>query len=126
MTGYALAGTMVLAIGCSSPIRVVHPQPCPAKSLESEKISLELALPRAEQPFIPPMPVPPTTRGRRMTVRVVVDTGGRVMHDSVTVCGIEDPTYVQRLAEEISQMRFRPGLMRAKHVVAPTLFTYDF
>jgi hypothetical protein len=72
------------------------------------------------------MPVPATTHGRRMTVRVVVDTTGRVMQDSVTICGLQDPTYLQRVAEEVSQMRFRPGLLRAKHVIAPTLFTYDF
>ena len=72
------------------------------------------------------MPVPSTTHGRRMVVRVVVDTSGRVMPDSVTICGVADPVYLQRLAEEISEMRFRPGLMRAKHVIAPTLFTFDF
>ena len=126
MTGYALASGAIFAIGCGSPMHVVHPQPCPATDLASERISPELLIPRAEQPLIPPMPVPTTTRGRRMIVRVVVDTGGRVMQDSVTICGIEDPLYRQRLAEEVSRMRFRPGLMRAKHVVAPTLFTFDF
>ena len=126
MTGYALAGVAAFAIGCSSPVRVVHPQPCPARSLGSERISPELLIPTAEHPFIPPMPVPSTTHGRRMVVRVVVDTSGRVMPDSVTICGVADPVYLQRLAEEISEMRFRPGLMRAKHVIAPTLFTFDF
>jgi len=126
VTSYALASVAAFAVGCSSSIHVVHPQPCPARSLESETISPELLIPRAENPFIPPMPVPSTTHGRRMTVRVVVDTGGRVMRDSVTICGIQNPLYLQRVAEEVSQMRFRPGLMRAKHVVAPTLFTFDF
>jgi hypothetical protein len=126
MTSYALAAIAALAIGCTGPVRVVHPQPCPTKSLDSERISLELLIPHAEYPFIPPMPVPPSTHGRRIVVRVVVDTSGHVMHDSVTICGNLDPTYVQRIAEEVSQMRFRPGLMRAKHVIAPSLFTYDF
>jgi hypothetical protein len=126
MTSYALAGVAIFAMGCPSPVRVVHPQPCPARDLGAERISPELAIPHAEQPFIPPMPVPSTTHGRRMVVRVVVDTSGRVMRDSVTICGIQDPLYRQRLAEEISEMRFRPGLMRAKHVIAPTLFTFDF
>ena len=72
------------------------------------------------------MPVPTTTRGSRMVIRVVIDTSGRVMHDSVTVCGIKDPMYAQRVAEEVSQMRFRPGLLRARHVIAPTLLTYAF
>jgi hypothetical protein len=126
MTGHALAGVAVLALGCTGPARVVHPQPCPATPLESERISLELLIPHTDRLFIPPMPVPPTLHGRRMTVRVVVDTTGRVMRDSVMICGLQDPTYLQRVAEEVSAMRFRPGLIRAKHVVAPTLFTYDF
>jgi len=126
MTSLALAVFVLVAIGCAGPVRVVHPQPCPPWSLESEKISLELAIPRAEHLFIPPMPVPATTKGRRMVVRVVVDTTGHVMRDSVTICGISDPTYAQRVAEEVSQLRFRPGLLRAKHVIAPSLFTYDF
>jgi hypothetical protein len=56
----------------------------------------------------------------------VVDTTGFVMADSITVCGIADPMYAQRLAEEISRLRFRPGLMNAKHVVAPTFLPYAF
>jgi hypothetical protein len=126
MTSISLAAVSLLAVGCASPVRVVHPQPCPSRNLEAEKISLELAIPRAEQLFIPPMPVPTTTKGHRMVVRVVVDTSGHVMRDSVIICGVPDPMYAQRVAEEVSQIRFRPGLMRAKHVIAPSLFTYDF
>jgi len=126
MTGYALAAIALFATGCSSPPRLVRPRSCPATPLESERVSLELAIPHAERLFIPPMPVPSTVKGNRMVVRVVVDTAGFVMPDSVTICGIKDPMYAQRVAEEVSEMRFRPGLMRAKHVVAPTLFTFDF
>ena len=126
MTDYAVAVVAMFSVACTGPVRVVHPQPCPAQPLESERISLELAIPHAEGVFVPPMPVPTTTKGTRMVIRVVIDTSGRVMHDSVTVCGLHDPMYAQRVAEEVSQMRFRPGLMRAKHVIAPTLLTYVF
>jgi hypothetical protein len=126
VTGYSLAAIAVVATGCANPVRLVHPQPCPARGVASEQISLELAIPHAETPFIPPIPAPATVKGVRMLARVVVDTSGRVMRDSVTVCGINDPMYLQRIAEELSQMRFRPGLMRAKHVVAPSLVLYDF
>jgi hypothetical protein len=34
--------------------------------------------------------------------------------------------YAQRLAEEVSRLRFRPGLMNARHVVAPTFISYAF
>jgi hypothetical protein len=124
MTSYAAAAAAAFAIGCTGPLRVVHPQSCPAKGLESERVSLELAIPHPEGLFIPPMPVPATVHGNRMVVRVVIDTSGRVMRDSVTVCGITDPLYAQRIAEEVSQLRFRPGLMHAKHVIAPTLLIY--
>jgi hypothetical protein len=72
------------------------------------------------------MPVAASVRGTHAVVRVVVDTTGFVMADSITVCGIADPMYAQRLAEEISRLRFRPGLMNAKHVVAPTFLPYAF
>lgn len=72
------------------------------------------------------MPVSTSVRGKHAVVRVVIDTLGRVMADSVTVCGIADPMYAQRLAEEVSRLRFRPGLMNAKHVIAPTFLPYAF
>lgn len=126
MSTYALTAVAAFAVGCAGPVRVVHPQPCPATPLEAERVSIELASPHVEEAFIPPMPVPTTVRGSRMVIRLVIDTNGRVMHDSVTVCGISDPMYIQRVAEEVSQIRFRPGLMRAKQVIAPALLTYPF
>jgi len=56
----------------------------------------------------------------------VIDTFGHVMADSITVCGIADPMYAQRMAEEVARLRFRPGLMNAKHVIAPTFIPYAF
>ena len=116
----------ILAVGCSTPVRLVRPRPCPVQGLENERVPQELALPRPEGVFIPPMPVSPLVRGSRAIIRLVVDTLGHVMHDSVTVCGIKDPMYAQRLAEEASQMRFHPGLMHARYVVAPTLLVHEF
>ena len=72
------------------------------------------------------MPTSKYIRGNHAVIRLVVDTLGRVMPDSVTVCGISDPMYAQRLAEEISRIPFRPGLMNARHVVAPTFIIRDF
>lgn len=125
MTAYALVGVALFAMGCASPVRVVRPQPCPAGTAWPAP-SPELLIPRPKYPFVPPMPVPSTVHGRRMVIHVVIDTSGRVMPDSITICGIEDPLYLQRVAEEISTMPFRPGLMRAKHVIAPTLLPFEF
>jgi hypothetical protein len=126
MTAHTLAAIVLFVTGCSNPVRLIRPRPCPPSPLEAERVSLELAIPHPDKLFIPPMPVPATMKRSRMVVRVVIDTSGRVMPDSITVCGVKDPMYMQRIATEVSAMRFRPGLMRAKHVIAPTLFTYEF
>jgi len=123
MMRYPLASIAIFAMGCSGSVRVVHPQPCVANY---SRVSDELLPPRPEHPFMPPTPVPSTVQGREVNVRVVVDTNGRVMRDSIMVCGIQHPLYLQRVAEEVSAMRFRPGLMRAKHVTAAAILRFTF
>jgi hypothetical protein len=122
-----LAGaTALLLAACKPPVRLVRMQPCPAAGLESERIPLALAVPHPEGLFIPPMPISTRVRGNHLLIKLVIDTSGRVMPDSVTICGITDPLYAQRVAEEVSHLRFRPGLMYARHVIAPALLSYDF
>ena len=111
---------------CSTPVRLVRPRPCPPGGLGSERVPLALAVPHPEGVFIPPMPISTHVRGSHMLIRVVVDTSGRVIPDSVAVCGVPDPMYAQRIAEEVSHLRFRPGLMFARHVIAPALLAYNF
>ena len=111
---------------CSPPVRLVRPQFCPAQGLAIDRLPPTLALPRREGRFIPPMPVSTSVRGNRAVIRAVIDTFGHVMADSITVCGIADPMYAQRMAEEVARLRFRPGLMNAKHVIAPTFIPYAF
>jgi hypothetical protein len=115
-----------VVVACSGPVRMVRPQPCPPQSLFNERVPGELSLPRLEKIFVAPMPVPSRVHGNHAIIRVVIDTSGYVMRDSITVCGIKDPMYAQRLAEEVSQLRFHPGLMKARHVVAPTLMPANF
>ena len=122
-----LLGAMAFMLGaCRAPVRLVRMQPCPAAGLGSERIPLALAVPHPEGLFIPPMPISTHVRGDHLLIKVVVDTSGRVMPDSVTICGISDPLYAQRVAEEVSHLHFRPGLMFARHVIAPALLSYDF
>jgi len=126
MTAWIISLSSIGATACSSPVRLVRPRVCPPHGLASEWLPATLALPRREVTFIPPMPVSGSVRGNHAVVRVVIDTFGRVMPDSVTVCGIADPMYAQRMAEEVSRLHFRPGLMNAKHVIAPTFLPYAF
>jgi len=121
-----LGATALLLSACKVPVRLVRMQPCPAGGLGNERIPLALAIPHPEGLFIPPMPVSTRVRGNHLLIKVVVDTSGRVMPDSVTICGISDPLYAQRVAEEVSHLKFRPGLMYARHVIAPALLSYDF
>jgi hypothetical protein len=122
-----LAGlSSIGATACGGPVRLVRPRVCPTQGLASEWLPATLALPRREESFIPPMPVSTSVRGSHAVIRVVIDTFGHVMADSVTVCGIADPMYAQRMAEEVSRLRFRPGLMNAKHVIAPTFIPFAF
>jgi len=55
------------------------------------------------------VPVPPSVRGRRASIRVVVDTAGRVMPDSITICGLPDARYINQLAQAIVTVRFAPA-----------------
>ncbi len=121
-----LGATALLLSGCKAPVRLVRMQPCPADGLGSERIPLALAIPHPEGIFIPPMPIPTRVHGNHLLIKVIVDTSGHVMPDSVTVCGITDPLYAQRVAEEVSHLRFRPGLMYARHVIAPALLSFEF
>jgi len=123
---YIIGVSMIVASACTSPVRLVHPQLCSGDTLKSELLPAALAIPRREAAFVPPMPVSPRVRGTRAVARLVIDTLGRVMHDSVTICGLHDPMYAQRMAEELSQLRFRPGLMNARHVIAPTYLPFSF
>jgi len=126
MTACFAGLSSIAASACSAPVRLVRPQLCPARGLAIDWVPPTLALPRREESFIPPMPVSTSVRGNRAVVRVVIDTFGHVMADSITVCGIADPMYAQRMAEEVARLRFRPGLMNAKHVIAPTFIPYAF
>jgi hypothetical protein len=123
--GYLLGLVAILLAGCAGPIRLVRPRACPAQGFTYRK-DPELSAPRLERIFIPPVPVSTLIRGNHSLIRVVIDTVGRVMPDSITVCGISDPMYVQRMAEEVARYRFHPGLLHARHVVAPAFLAHDF
>jgi hypothetical protein len=91
----------------------------------------EVALPNIEQAraldrFVPPTPIPDSVHHSRSTIRVVVDTTGRVMQDSVTVCGINDARYRMKVAEAVFRLRFRPAHLANRPIIAPITLVYDF
>jgi hypothetical protein len=105
----------------------VHPQPCPTgRSLMNEVAHADIEQPRVLDRFVPPVPIPDSVRRSRSTIRVVVDTTGRVMQDSVTVCGINDARYRSKVADAVFQLRFRPARLANRPIIAPMTFVYDF
>src|SRR4051794_15380566 len=85
-----------LLAACASAPRPLSPRLCPSGEIEAATL-----IPLAEQPkpvelFAPPVPIPSSVFGHRASIRAVIDTGGRVMRDSVLVCGIPDERYARR------------------------------
>jgi hypothetical protein len=114
-----------LALVACWPASHATPQPCPSS------VDVGAFVTRPDQPkplrlFAPPTPIPRSVRGSRSTIRVVVDTLGRVMPDSVMVCGIADRQYVGRVADAVAALRFRPRQVNGRRVIAPAIITYDF
>src|SRR5215510_15003383 len=85
-------------VACWWPGRHAAPQPCPS-SVDVGSFVTRPDQPKPVRLFSPPRPIPRSVRGTRSTIRVVVDTLGRVMPDSVMVCGIGDREYLGRVAD---------------------------
>ena len=67
-----------------------------------------------------PLPIPASERGRRVEIRVVVDTSGRALRDSVTVCGIRDARYEELVATKMAALPFVPARRDGLAVTWPT------
>jgi hypothetical protein len=116
----------VALIACGSATRII-PQACPSSGIDRAIGDLPIAYPpKPVELFVPPLPIPDDVIHRRATIRLVIDTLGHAMADSVTVCGIPNARYTQRLAQGVAALRFRPQLVAGRPVVAPVLIVYDF
>jgi len=114
-----------LVVACWGPASHATPQQCPS-SIEVGAFVTRPDQPKPVRLFSPPRPIPSSVRGSRSTIRVVVDTLGRVMPDSVMVCGIADRRYLGQVADAVADLRFRPRRVNGRSVVAPAIITYDF
>lgn len=70
--------------------------------------------------------MPPSVQRRRATIRVVVDSAGNVMRDSIMICGIPDAAYRGRLAKAAAALQFVPRGSGAIRQGSPALLIYDF
>jgi hypothetical protein len=123
----ALLATLVL-VGCASGARQSQAPylPCPAEGLPPEVVREGVSPPVPDGHFLPPLPIPPSVRGARSVTRLVVNPTGRVMADSISVCGVPDRTYAERMAAQFARMPFRPARLNGQAVMTDVLIQYDF
>jgi hypothetical protein len=123
----ALLATLVL-VGCASGARQSQAVflPCPAEGLPPAAVREGLSPPVPNGHFLPPLPIPPSVRGARSETRLVVNPAGRVMADSISVCGVPDRTYAERMAAQFARMPFRPARLNGQAVMTDVRIGYDF
>jgi hypothetical protein len=85
------------------PARSAAPPLDPATARDTTKVYP----PSAQVLFIPPLPVPPSVRGRTVTAQLTIDATGAVRHMRVASSG--DTKYDYQLGEVLTQTAFRPA-----------------
>ena len=122
-----LVATLLL-VGCASAARQTPTSflPCPVDGLPAQVVREGVSPPVPDGLFLPPLPIPESVRGARSVSRLVVDPTGRVMADSITVCGVPNRTYAAQVAARFARMRFRPARLNGQAVTADVGIGYDF
>ena len=121
-----LALCVVAAVACVGQTQRIAPLPCPSSGIDVGTLPPAAQRPRPIELLVPPLPIPSSLRNVHATIRVVVDTAGRVVPDSVMVCGIPDVAYSRRFAAEMVALRFVPGRGPTGPIVSPAVLVYDF
>jgi hypothetical protein len=117
----AVVTVLTVAIGCAPAAQTrVSPRPCADDGLPEESTPSGVTAPVVRGLPILPLPVPPSERGRRVTIRLVVDTMGQAVRDSVTVCGIRDSRYAELVAEKMAMLPFAPARRDGRPITWPT------
>jgi len=111
MKTYCSIGLLVLAacVSAGSVPDRIFPQPCPSGGLGIPPQAVGAPQPAPRHMAVPPMPIPTSLFGQTLTIRMVIDTAGHVLTDSVTVCGVHDTEYASRLATTYAKLPFTPA-----------------
>jgi hypothetical protein len=112
------------AIACAGGVRGTYPSRCPADVVPAP--SPGYVAPRPLQPFMPPIPVPENVRGQRAVARVLVDTAGVPVRDSISVCGLANEAYAREIARELLRLRFEPARQDGFVRRGPALLAFEF
>ena len=99
---------------------------CAPGQLAADSASLGVSPPKPDSLFIPPLPIPASVRGSQAIVRLVVDSTGRALRDSVAVCGIKDRGYARRLASQAAKVTFRPAVFEGRPAQGIAHLYYPF
>ena len=100
-------------------------QACPSSGLRPAVAPSGLVVPVALSLPEPPTPIPARLRPLEAIVRVVVDTTGHAIQDSVTVCGLDDAAYSRRLVAVALSVQWRPAVLNQRKVVWESLLTFQ-
>ena len=125
----ALGIAVVMVAGCASAhVKPVASLACPEGGFGFEVIAIANSFypPVPQRFFLPPLPPPADVRGHRMIARLVVDTTGSLVRDSITVCGIPNPAYQLKLAQELAKLAFEPARRDGEAVRSPVFISYSF
>ena len=123
----ALVATLLL-VGCASAARQTQPSflPCPVDGLPAQVVREGVSVPVPDGLFLPPLPIPASVRGALSVSRLVVDPTGRVMADSITVCGVPNRAYAEQMAARLARVPFKPARLNGQAVTAEVRIGYDF
>ena len=125
ITFLVLAGA-ISWVACSAAHSGLAPQQCPLTGIDPTSLVATVEQPKPIELFTPPLPIPTAVAGQRATIRLVVDTAGAVMRDSIMVCGLSDAAYTRRVAELVAAVRFAPRRVGGRPVNSPALLVYSF
>src|SRR5260221_884455 len=98
----SLFGAVALIAGCTPGVRGVEPLPCPSGGVAVTRSADGVIPPRPRGFFTPPLPPPASVGGARALIRVLVDTTGAVVSDSITVCGVAARRYAATMADHVT------------------------
>ena len=119
--------SILLAWACAAaPAPGTAPLPCSVVKLTGPTSDSAFRPPRPRSFFIPPLPPPAAVRGQSLLARLVVDSSGATVRDSIAVCGIADAAYARELALRLARLTFEPARRDGAAVRAPVFIGYQF
>ena len=113
-------------IACPVAAPRIFPIECPSGTLDELGVRPESDRPRPSSLFIPPVPIPADIRGHRAVLRVVVDSLGRSIPDSTSVCGIPNQQYAAKMVKAVAALRFVPGTTQTSQQGGVTMLEIQF